>query len=103
MIGDGVIAGSGICSDHMMLRTTPMSCKSPFIFPLESTDCCSASVYSTDLYETKFAKDPMNGEEGRRYREMVLGWGGSRPEMEFLEEYLGRKPNGNAFARAIAA
>ncbi|KAH7336587.1 metallopeptidase MepB [Rhexocercosporidium sp. MPI-PUGE-AT-0058] len=60
-----------------------------------------ASVYSSDLYQTCFAKDPMNGEEGRRYRKLVLGRGGSRPEMEFLEEYLGRKPNGDAFAKAI--
>ncbi|KAG4442904.1 hypothetical protein IFR05_001608 [Cadophora sp. M221] len=60
-----------------------------------------ASVYSSDLYQTRFAKDPINEEEGRRYRRLVLGRGGSRPEMEFLEEYLGRMPNGDAFAKAI--
>ncbi|KAH7403115.1 putative zinc metallo proteinase [Cadophora sp. MPI-SDFR-AT-0126] len=61
-----------------------------------------ASVYSSDLYQTRFAEDPMNGEEGRRYRKLVLGRGGSRAEMELLEEYLGRQPNGDAFAKAIA-
>ncbi|PBP23013.1 putative thimet oligopeptidase [Diplocarpon rosae] len=60
-----------------------------------------ASVYSSDLYQTRFAKDPMNGDEGRRYRQLILSQGGSRPEMELLEEYLGRKPNGAAFAKAI--
>ncbi|KAH9212675.1 metallopeptidase MepB [Leptodontidium sp. 2 PMI_412] len=60
-----------------------------------------ASVYSSDLYQTRFAKDPMNRGEGRRYRKLVLGRGGSRPEMEFLKEYLGRMPNGDAFAKAI--
>ncbi|PVH77307.1 metallopeptidase MepB [Cadophora sp. DSE1049] len=62
-----------------------------------------ASVYSSDLYQTRFAQDPMNGEEGRKYRKLVLGRGGSRAEMELLEEYLGRKPNGDAFAKAIGA
>ncbi|KAL2063751.1 hypothetical protein VTL71DRAFT_5556 [Oculimacula yallundae] len=61
-----------------------------------------ASVYSSDLYQTRLANDPMNKEEGRRYRKLVLGRGGSRPEMEFLEDYLGRKPNGDAFAKDIS-
>lgn len=44
----------------------------------------------------------MNGEEGRRYRRLILSRGGSRPEMGLLEEYLGRTPNGAAFAKAIS-
>ncbi|EKD18132.1 uncharacterized protein L3040_007689 [Drepanopeziza brunnea f. sp. 'multigermtubi'] len=60
-----------------------------------------SSVYSSDLYQTKFASNPMDGEEGRKYRKVILNRGGSRPEMELLEEYLGRKPNGAAFAKAI--
>ncbi|CZT52381.1 related to metallopeptidase MepB [Rhynchosporium secalis] len=62
-----------------------------------------ASVYSSDLYQTRFAHDPMNREEGRKYRKSVLGRGGSGREMGFLEEYLGRKPNGDAFAKSIIA
>jgi len=39
----------------------------------------------------------MSQKEGRRYRELVLARGGSRCAMEFLEEYLGRKPGSDSF------
>jgi metallopeptidase MepB len=60
-----------------------------------------ATVFAYDLFAAKFASDPLNREEGRRYRRIVLERGGSRPEMKFLEEYLGRKPSGEAFARMV--
>ena len=43
----------------------------------------------------------MNGEEGRRYRRMILERARNGHEAEMLEEYLGRKPNGAAFSRAL--
>jgi metallopeptidase MepB len=43
----------------------------------------------------------MNREEGRRYKKLVLERGGSKPEMEILEEYLKRKPNSEAFSRIL--
>jgi len=103
--GDPDIAGSLTCLEDMMLDTILTSCKY-FLNLFGQWDdskltSYSASVYSSDLYQSRFAKDPMNGEEGRRYRKLVLGRGGSRAEMELLEEYLGRKPNGDAFAKAI--
>jgi metallopeptidase MepB len=57
-------------------------------------------VYARDLFETKFEGDLMNGEEGRRYRRMILEKGRNGHEEKILEEYLGRKPNGGAFPRA---
>ncbi|KAG9235421.1 metallopeptidase MepB [Amylocarpus encephaloides] len=60
-----------------------------------------ASVYATDIFETKFKRNPLDPEEGRRYRRLILEKGGSKPEMELLEEYLGRPPNGEAFSRAL--
>jgi metallopeptidase MepB len=48
-------------------------------------------VYSKDLFQEGFAGDLMNREEGARYRDLVLAKGGSRPPIEYLEEYLGRK------------
>ena len=39
----------------------------------------SSLVYSTDMFYSVFAKDPMNPKEGRRYRHMVLEKGGSQP------------------------
>jgi len=53
------------------------------------------------MFETKFGQDPMSKVEGRRYRELVIGKGGSQPEMSYLESFLGRAPNGAAFAKAL--
>lgn len=43
----------------------------------------------------------MNGKEGRRYRYTVLERGGSQDEMQTLEDFLGRKPNTEAFYREL--
>ena len=65
------------------------------------TDVDSSLVYSTDMFYTVFAKDPMNPKEGRRYRHMVLEKGGSQPEMKTLEDFLGRKPNNEALLKEL--
>jgi len=39
---------------------------------------------------------------GRRYRHIVLESGGSRPPEALVEEFLGRKPNSEAFYAEIA-
>lgn len=57
----------------------------------------SSQVYSADMFHTVFASDPMNAAEGRRYRHTVLERGGSQEEMRTLEDFLGRKPNTEAF------
>ncbi|XWX01200.1 hypothetical protein V2A60_009226 [Cordyceps javanica] len=56
-----------------------------------------SEVFSADMYYTAFKADPLNSEQGRRYRHIVLERGGSRPEMELLKEFLGREPNSDAF------
>lgn len=53
------------------------------------------------MFRTFFAKNPMNGEEGRRYRHTVLERGGSIPEMEFLKEFLGREPSSESFYKEL--
>jgi metallopeptidase MepB len=60
-----------------------------------------SQVYSADMWHAAFKADPMNGEVGRRYRSVVLERGGSRDEMENLVEFLGRKPNAEAFYREL--
>jgi metallopeptidase MepB len=60
-----------------------------------------SKVYSADMFHTIFAKDPMNGKEGRRYRHMVLEKGGSQDEMKTLEDFLGRKPSSDAFYKEL--
>ena len=61
----------------------------------------SSQVYSTDMFYTVFASNPMNGTEGRRYRHTVLERGGSQDEMKTLEDFLGRKPSTEAFYREL--
>ena len=61
----------------------------------------SSQVYSTDMFYTVFKADPMNPKEGRRYRHTVLERGGSKEEMDILEEFLGRKPETEAFYKEL--
>ena len=49
------------------------------------------------MFYTVFKKDPMNQKEGRRYRHTVLERGGSQDEMQTLIDFLGRKPEPDAF------
>ncbi|KAF3767006.1 zincin [Cryphonectria parasitica EP155] len=58
-------------------------------------------VYSTDMFYSVFKADPMNEKEGRRYRHTVLEKGGSQEEMTTLEQFLGRKPNNEAFYKDL--
>ena len=61
----------------------------------------SSLVFACDMWASKFQKDPMDGEVGRRYRHTVLEKGGSREEMSLLEDFLGRKPNNQAFLKEL--
>ena len=61
----------------------------------------SSQVYSADMFYSVFKKNPMDGKEGRRYRHTVLEKGGSQDEMKTLEEFLGRKPNTDAFYKEM--
>lgn len=49
------------------------------------------------MFYSVFKKDPMNPEEGRRYRHMVLEKGGSQDEMKTLVDFLGREPSTDPF------
>jgi metallopeptidase MepB len=60
-----------------------------------------SEVFSLDMFHSFFAKNPMDGKEGRRYRHTVLERGGSIPEMEFLKEFLGREPSSEAFYKEL--
>lgn len=53
------------------------------------------------MFYTVFKADPMNEKEGRRYRYTVLEKGGSQDEMTTLEQFLGRKPNSEAFYKDL--
>lgn len=61
------------------------------------TDILKFEVYALDMFHSFFRADPMNAIEGHRYRDDLLRKGGSEDEMKTLVEYLGRKPESEAF------
>jgi len=60
-----------------------------------------SQVYSTDMFYSTFKKDPMDPNEGRRYRHMVLEKGGGQEEMQTLTDFLGRPPSTEPFYREL--
>ncbi|KUJ22186.1 metallopeptidase [Mollisia scopiformis] len=58
-----------------------------------------ASVYSAALFDLRFRESPMDRIEGRRYRRIILGRGGSECAINYLKEYLGCEPGSEAFAK----
>ncbi|KAF8905842.1 hypothetical protein CPB84DRAFT_1726845 [Gymnopilus junonius] len=60
-----------------------------------------SQVFAEDMYVTVFKPDPLDPARGKRYRDIVLYPGGSKDEMEILQEFLGRPPNNEAFIRQI--
>lgn len=57
----------------------------------------SSRVFAADIFSSVFAKQPMNAEEGRKYRRGVLEKGATQDEMKTLADYLGRAPRADAF------
>ena len=60
-----------------------------------------SNTYSYDMFYSAFAKNPMDKNQGHRYRHMVLEKGASQDEMLILEQFLGRKPNTDAFFKEL--
>ncbi|KAH7417916.1 metallopeptidase MepB [Cadophora sp. MPI-SDFR-AT-0126] len=60
-----------------------------------------SKVFADDMFQSVFAKDPMNVKEGRRYRHAILEKGGSQDEMKTLTDFLGRRPKSNAFFKGL--
>ncbi|KUI61019.1 Saccharolysin [Cytospora mali] len=58
-------------------------------------------AYAADLFYSKFEVDPMNAEEGRKYRREILEKGSIRDELDMLVQYLGREPSLDAFYREL--
>lgn len=60
-----------------------------------------AQVYALDMFYAAFKSDPLNPEQGRRYRHMVLEKGGSQPESKTLSDFLGREATTQAFYKDL--
>lgn len=57
-------------------------------------------VYAKDVF-TLFKGREMDPEMGRKYKEQILCQGSIRPSMDSMIEFLGRKPNIDAFIESI--
>ena len=65
---------------------------------------CGQLVLAQDMFDTKFGKAEggvLDKQAGRDYRYKVLAPGGSRPALELVTNFLGRKPNNDAFLRSL--
>jgi thimet oligopeptidase len=61
-----------------------------------------AKVIALDMVST-FGADLMNGETGRRFRELILSRGSEEPARELVERFLGRPVSSKAFFGMIGA
>ena len=53
------------------------------------------------MFYSAFERDPMNSDEGRRYRHTLIGKGASEDEMKTLVEFLGREMSTEAFYKEL--
>lgn len=60
-----------------------------------------SQVFAADIYYSMFKADPMDSKKGCRYRDIILSRGGSRDELENLQELLGRDPSNEAFLKEL--
>jgi metallopeptidase MepB len=58
-------------------------------------------VFADDIFNTAFKQDPMNAEVGLKYRRTILEKGGSENGLKIMEDFLGRRPNPEAFYKAL--
>lgn len=61
----------------------------------------SAQVFAADIFDTTFADDPRNQASWERYRRGILEYGGSRDELQMLQDFLGRHPSPDALLRSL--
>ncbi|KAJ2713742.1 metalloendopeptidase, partial [Coemansia spiralis] len=61
-----------------------------------------AKLFSADMYLSRFKKDGLDhAQTGLDYRRIILQPGGSRDAMASMEQFLGRRPNDQAFLSSI--
>ena len=60
-----------------------------------------SKVYAADMFSRFSREGIMNPETAADYRHKVLARGGTVPELELVTDFLGRKPNSEAFLRSL--
>jgi thimet oligopeptidase len=59
-----------------------------------------SQVLALDMLSA-YGDDMLNPKVGRRYRDTILSQGGQKPPEQLVEDFLGRKPNSDAFYKEI--
>jgi len=60
-----------------------------------------SKVFAQDMFSIFEEKGIMDPETGKRYREVILGKGGTENPLDLVREFLGREPNSEAFTRSL--
>lgn len=60
-----------------------------------------ALVFAEDAFSVFEKNGILNAEFGKKYRETILAKGGSEDEEQLLVDFLGRKPNNEAFLKSL--
>lgn len=60
-----------------------------------------SNVYAQDMFSLFEQNGILDKETGKRYRDIVLAQGATKPEIELVREFLGREPNQKAFLRSL--
>jgi len=60
-----------------------------------------SKVYAQDMFSVFEENGLLDKETGIRYRDIILGSGGSRDALELVKEFLGREPNNKAFLKEL--
>jgi Zn-dependent oligopeptidase len=78
----------------MMHDTTLTFSKSclPFLLHILTDIEYSVVIIAANLFQTTFAEDPQSRVAWERFRHGILGYGGSRNELEILVDFLGGHP-----------
>lgn len=60
-----------------------------------------SKVYAQDMFSVFEENGILDKATGIRYRDIILGSGSSKDELELVKEFLGRDPNNDAFLREL--
>ncbi len=60
-----------------------------------------SKVYAQDMFSIFEENGILDKETGIRYRDIILGSGSIKDELELVKEFLGREPNNKAFLREL--
>ncbi len=58
-------------------------------------------VYAQDMFSVFEKEGIMNAETGKRYREIILGKGGTEDPYDLVVQFLGREPDNQAFLKSL--